>query len=229
MGSCCTTGVNMAGENFVRELLKNESLTFRSYDYMELLNAIVTKRVEQEIPVKHIREYLIPEIYDEDQAKSNDIYFKSIFEHIISHLETNSNMYIVLFYFYPFINHKKEITYENLFNCLRFMTKSTEQKIQTEKVVEWLKKYIYFCTNGINEAVLKNLPPGDDITNSLESLNSRVYNKENIDIFVNELKNILTKSDSNKKFVTDEDFKSMLNNYDISGIEEVRDYLLKGY
>ena len=49
MGSCCTNNSNLLAEQYVRDILKDESLKIRNYSYMELLNEIVSKRVEQEI------------------------------------------------------------------------------------------------------------------------------------------------------------------------------------
>ena len=47
MGSCCTNNSNLIAEQFIRDILKDESLKLRNYKYMELLNEIVSKRVEQ--------------------------------------------------------------------------------------------------------------------------------------------------------------------------------------
>ena len=63
MGSCCASNsrnTNLIAEQFVRDILNDESLKLRSYNYMELLNEIVSKRVEQEIPKEHIKQFLIP-------------------------------------------------------------------------------------------------------------------------------------------------------------------------
>ena len=46
MGSCCTSNSNLLAEQFVRDVLSDESLKIRKYNYMELLNEIVSKRVE---------------------------------------------------------------------------------------------------------------------------------------------------------------------------------------
>ena len=103
MGSCCNTNSNLIAEQFVRDVLSDESLKIRNYNYMELLNEIVSKRVEQEIPKEHIKQFLIPEFYDSNKTESNDIYIDSIFKYILDQLEDKNNMYIVLLYFYPFI------------------------------------------------------------------------------------------------------------------------------
>ena len=69
MGSCCTTNGSLIGEQFVRDILKDKSLLIRNYIYMELLNEVVSKRVEQEIPKGHVKQFLLPEFYDEKKTE----------------------------------------------------------------------------------------------------------------------------------------------------------------
>ena len=72
MGSCCNpNSSNLMAEQFVRDILNDESLKLRKYNYMELLNEIVSKRVEQEIPKEHVKQFLIPEFFDEKKTKTN--------------------------------------------------------------------------------------------------------------------------------------------------------------
>ena len=132
MGSCCQSNSNLIAEQFIREILKDESLKLRNYNYMELLNEIVSKRVEQEIPKDHIKQFLIPEFYDSNKTESNDVYIESIFNYILEHLEERNNMYLVLIYFYPFIKHEQEKTHENFFNIIRFITQSHRLEISRE-------------------------------------------------------------------------------------------------
>ena len=122
MGSCCNTNSNLIAEQFVRDILKDESLKIRNYNYMELLNERVSKRVEQEIPKEHIKQFLIPEFYDSSKTESNDVYINSIFNYIIEQLEERNNMYLVLIFFYPFIKHDAEKSPENLQNCKKSLT-----------------------------------------------------------------------------------------------------------
>ena len=75
---------------------------------MELLNEIVSKRVDQEIPKEHIKQFLIPEFYDSNKTESNGDYIESIFDYILERLEERSNMYLVLIYFYPFIKNEQD-------------------------------------------------------------------------------------------------------------------------
>ena len=155
MGSCCVSNSSMLGEQFIREILSDESLKLRNYSYMELLNEIVSKRVEQEIPKEHVKQFLFPEFYDanKSQYNSNDVYINSIFNYILEHLEEKNNMYLVLIFFYPFIKHDDEKKCEQLFNTIRFITQSHKLEISRENVRQWLFQYISFCTWGITYAV----------------------------------------------------------------------------
>ena len=175
MGSCCTSNSNLLAEQFVRDVLSDESLKIRKYNYMELLNEIVSKRVEQEIPKEHISQFLIPEFYDSNKTESNDIYIDSIFKYILDQLEDKNNMYLVLLYFYPFIKHEQEKTYENFFNTIRFITQSHRQEINKESVKKILFTYISFCSWGISFAVRLKLTNSDDLNNSFSSLLNGPY------------------------------------------------------
>ena len=114
----------------------------RKYSYMELLNEIVSKRVEQEIPKEHIKQFLIPEFYDAHKTESNDVYINSIFNYILEQLGERNNMYLVLIYFYPFITHDQEKSPEHFFNTIRFITQSHRLEISRENVRKWLFNYI---------------------------------------------------------------------------------------
>ena len=81
MGSCCVANSTLIGENFIRDILNDESLKLRNFSYMELLNEIVSKRVEQEIPKEHVKQFLLPEFYNEDKSDANEVYINSIFNY----------------------------------------------------------------------------------------------------------------------------------------------------
>ena len=74
MGSCCVAHSTLIGENFIRDILNDESLKLRNFSYMELLNEIVSKRVEQEIPKEHVKQFLLPEFYNEGKSDANVVY-----------------------------------------------------------------------------------------------------------------------------------------------------------
>ena len=227
MGSCCASNSNLIAEQFVRDILKDESLKVRNYNYMELLNEIVSKRVEQEIPKEHIKQFLIPEFYDCNKTEINDIYINAIFNYILENLEEKNNMYLVLLYFYPFIKHEEEKTYENFFKNIRFITQSHRQEISRENVRKWLFNYISFCSWGITYAIKSKLPPSDDLNNSFSSLLNGPYSENNLNNLLETLMNVLT-GGKGEEIIDLDMFKRMFEQYDISTIENVRDFLLTG-
>ena len=218
MGSCCTSNSNLLAEQFVRDVLSDESLKIRKYNYMELLNEIVSKRVEQEIPKEHISQFLIPEFYDSNKTESNDIYIDSIFKYILDQLEDKNNMYLVLLYFYPFIKHEQEKTF-------RFITQSHRQEINKESVKKILFTYVSFCSWGISFAVRLKLTNSDDLNNSFSSLLNGPYSETNLNKFLETLMNSLT-GGKDEEIINLDMFKKMFEQYDISTIENVRDFLL---
>jgi len=225
MGSCCTNNSNLVGENFIRDILKDESLTIRNYTYNELLNEIVSKRIEQEIPLEHIQKYLIPEFYDSKKAQTNGIYIESIFNYILEHLEERNNMYTVLLYFYPFIKHEEENIEQIFFNILRFITKSQRFEVEREKVRLLLFNYISFCSWGITNSIKNKLLTPDDLESSFESLLNGPYSEDKLNNFLDRLMKELT-GDMSEELINLEMFKKMFKKYDISEVENVREYLL---
>ena len=225
MGSCCTNNSNLIAEQFIRDILKDESLKLRNYKYMELLNEIVSKRVEQEIPKEHVKQFLIPEFYDSNKTVSNDVYIQSIFNYILEHLEERNNMYLVLIYFYPFIRHEQEKTHENFFNIIRFITQSHRLEVSRENVRKWLFNYISFCSWGITYAIRKKLPPSDDLNNSFDLLLNGPYSENKLNDLLGKMMNALTDG-LEEDIITLKMFEKMFKKYDISSVENVRDFLL---
>ena len=84
-------------ENYFIHYLKLYSFSLkpfklRNYSYMELLNEIVSKRVEQEIPKEHVKQFLLPEFYDVEQSDSNEVYINSIFSYIFLSMKSSKSV-----------------------------------------------------------------------------------------------------------------------------------------
>ena len=227
MGSCCVSNSSLLGEQFIREILFDESFKLRNYTYMELLNEIVSKRVEQEIPKEHVKQFLFPQFYDADKSQynSNDVYINSIFNYILEHLEEKNNMYLVLLYFFPFVKHEEDKKCENFFNTIRFISQSPKMEINREQVRQWIFQYISFCSWGITYAVRIKMPPSDDLNKSIKALLKGAYSEDNLNDFLDQLVNSLTDGVLEETIDLDM-FKRMFEKYDISSIEKVRDFLL---
>ena len=230
MGSCCVLDSSLLGEQFIREILSDESFKLRNYTYMELLNEIVSKRVEQEIPKEHVKQFLFPQFYDADKSQynSNDVYINSIFNYILEHLEEKNNMYLVLLYFFPFVKHEEDKKCENFFNTIRFISQSPKMEINREQVRQWIFQYISFCSWGITYAVRIKMPPSDDLNKSIKALLKGAYSEDNLNDFLDKLVNSLTDGVLEETIDLDM-FKRMFEKYDISSIEKVRDFLLAEY
>ena len=227
MGSCCVSNSTLLGEQFIRDILSDESLKLRNFSYMELLNEIVSKRVEQEIPKEHVKQFLLPEFYNGDNSDSNEVYINSIFDFILKHLEEKNNMYLVLLYFYPFIKHtEEEKKHENFFNTIRFITQSHKLEISRANVRQWLFQYISFCSWGITYAVRIKMPPSDDLNHSIKMLLKGPYSEDQLNSFLDKLMGSLTDGVPTRTIKLDM-FKRMFEKYDISKIENVRDFLLE--
>ena len=227
MGSCCVSDSSLLGEQFIREILSDESFKLRNYSYMELLNEIVSKRVEQEIPKEHVKQFLFPQFYDADKSQynSNDVYINSMFNYILEHLEEKNNMYLVLLYFFPFVKHEEDKKCENFFNTIRFISQSPKMEINREQVRQWIFQYISFCSWGITYAVRIKMPPSDDLNKSIKALLKGAYSEDNLNDFLDKLVNSLTDGVLEETIDLDM-FKRMFEKYDISCIEKVRDFLL---
>ena len=225
MGSCCANNSNSIGEQFIRDILKDEALTIRNYSYNELLNEIVSKRIEQEIPIEHVKQYLIPEFFDSKKAPTNGIYIEAIFNYILEHLEERNNLYTVLLYFYPFIKHDEENIEQNFFNIFRFITKTQKLEIERENVRLLLFNYILFCSWGITSSIKNKLLTPDELESSFESLLNGPYSEDKLNNFLDRLMKELTDGFP-EELITLEMFQNMFKKYDISEVENVREYLL---
>ena len=211
--NCCGNSYNVIGEEFVKKVLKDESLKLKNYDYIRLLNSIADIRVQQEIFKVHIDEYLIPSYYKENANSEFQLYVKSIFDYIMSQLKEKNNMYIVLMYFYVFINHENEKVDENLFSIFRYIA----QILTVEDLKFWLTKYITFCTKGITFTIWQKCND-TSISQTLDELNTNVYSEQNIKKLVSHLLRNVEK-EGEKSVVKLEQFQEMCKNYDLSSYE----------
>jgi len=213
--NCCGNSYNVIGEEFVKRVLKDESLKLKTYDYIRLLNSVADIRVQQEIFKVHIDEYLIPSYYKETANSEFQIYVKSILDYIMSQLKEKNNMYLVIMYFYVFINHENEKVNENLFSIFRYIA----QILTVEDLRFWLTKYITFCTKGITFTIWQKCND-TSISQSLDELNTNVYSEQNIKKLVSHLmKNV--EKEGEKAVVKLEQFQEICKNYDLSSYEGI--------
>ena len=69
------------------------------------------------------------------------------------------------------------------------------------------------------------MPPSDDLNQSIKSLLTEAYSEDNLNDFLDKLMNVLTDGVPKEKITLDM-FNKMFEQYDISNIENIRDFLL---
>lgn len=143
MGLCCSSTSLFDGEAYINQIFSDSHFKLVNYDYNRLLNTIVTYRIDQEVHKQQIIEKIIPEFFDKHDMTNPYLKFHSaLFEEILSNLDEKNNIYIVLLYFYPFINHDTEIVEDHLFETFNFI----KNHITQSQLTELFEKYIKFIS-----------------------------------------------------------------------------------
>ena len=220
---CCPNNSLKESEDFMCQILKNPSLKLKDFDYNQLLNEIVSKRVQQEVYKEHIIEYLLEEFYNINLPEEEKKYSKSILEDLISTLNAKNNMYSVILIFYPFINHNNENCNETLFSIFNYIT----GRLTIESFENCLFKYFTLNTSLINNSV-KKVCGDQKIKNQLEELNITYFNEDKIKSVIDRmLMDIKNKSKNfEKDLVSKEQFKEVYNNYPFASVQQIRTLVL---
>ena len=223
MGACCPNNTSMEAEEFVLNQIKNPSLKLKDFDYNQLLNEIVSKRVQQEVYKEHIIEYLLEEFYNINLPEEEKKYSKSILEDLISTLNAKNNMYSVILIFYPFINHNNENCNETLFSIFNYIT----GRLTIESFENCLFKYFTLNTSLINNSV-KKVCGDQKIKNQLEELNITYFNEDKIKSVIDRMLMDIKKNSKNleKDLVSKEQFKEVYNNYPFASVQQIRTLVL---
>ena len=69
------------------------------------------------------------------------------------------------------------------------------------------------------------MPPSDDLNKSIKMLLTGAYSEDNLNDFIDKLMNTLTDGVP-KETINLDMFKKMFEKYDISNVENIRDFLL---
>ena len=220
---CCPNNSLKESEDFMCQILKNPSLKLKDFDYNQLLNEIVSKRVQQEVYKEHIIEYLLEEFYNINLPEEEKKYSKSILEDLISTLNAKNNMYSVILIFYPFINHNNENCNETLFSIFNYIT----GRLTIESFENCLFKYFTLNTSLINNSV-KKVCGDQKIKNQLEELNITYFNEDKIKSVIDRmLMDIKNKSKNfEKDLVSKEQFKEVYDNYPFASVQQIRTLVL---
>jgi hypothetical protein len=215
MGLCCSSRASSyIGEDYVHTIIDDKKFKFQYYDYFKLFNLILDKRQENCIQKSLIKKEILPLLIEE---KDNNFlkYHNAITNEILNKLQDKSNIYEVLFYFYPLINHKNEKTNETLFMIISYISGG---ELKFKEFKQCLIKYFEFCTKNITYAIWSNLPQ-NEIKDSLDELNTQVFTDNNITKAVMKLIEPL-----NKKF-KDEDVIDMEIVNEVYKMESVANYV----
>ena len=223
MGQCCTNEYQVAGEDFVNRILKDPVLKLNKYKFNELLNDIVEKRIQQEIHKKHVAELLIPSFYKKNESDKVVPYLTSIFNYILTQLDEKNNMYIVILYFYPFIDHEGEEKEKNMYNIFHYIA----QLLTIKELENWLNTYILFCTKGLTYSIWKTCAD-HYVASVLDDLNTNIYNEENVKRLVDKMTFDIRKKFGNDltQVVPQDLCEAMFKKWDISSAENVRAIML---
>ena len=220
---CCPNNSLKESEDFMCQILKNPSLKLKDFDYNQLLNEIVSKRVQQEVYKEHIIEYLLEEFYNINLPEEEKKYSKSILEDLISTLNAKNNMYSVILIFYPFINHNNENCKETLFSIFNYIT----GRLTIESFENCLFKYFTLNTSLINNSV-KKVCGDQKIKNQLEELNITYFNEDKIKSVIDRM--LMDIKNKSKKFekdlVSKEQFKEVYDNYPFASVQQIRTLVL---
>ena len=220
---CCPNNSLKESEDFMCQILKNPSLKLKDFDYNQLLNEIVSKRVQQEVYKEHIIEYLLEEFYNINLPEEEKKYSKSILEDLISTLNAKNNMYSVILIFYPFINHNNENCNETLFSIFNYIT----GRLTIESFENCLFKYFTLNTSLINNSV-KKVCGDQKIKNQLKELNITYFNEDKIKSVIDRMLMDIKKNSKNleKDLVSKEQFKEVYNNYPFASVQQIRTLVL---
>ena len=228
MGQCCGNEYQILSEEFIHQILTDPIFKLNSFDYNTLLNEIVSKRIQQEIHKKHIEQILLPTFYNTKSNSANKKYIQNILNHVLTQLQEKNNMYSVIMYFYPFINHNKENAGENMNSIFRFVSGD----FTVEMFEKLLTQYFYFCTRDLTYAVWK-VCDDPKISKALDELNTIVYSEDNIKKVVARIvfemsKRVKDNKGIDKGQVTEDNFKQVFAKYNFASAENVRNLVISG-
>lgn len=180
---CCTSSTSMDSEQFIETIFRDPNFKLRSYDYMRLLNKMVDYRIMQELHKKYIEEKIIPNFFENSSGSnsSNDfiMYHYALFTEILGHLQEKNNMYDVILYFFPFIDHSTENVENTLYSIFNYIGGQITLKL----VLDLLRRYLSFILIDLTK-VVKAKTDNVKLKKQLNDSLTNVYTDENIDMFL---------------------------------------------
>lgn len=175
MGLCCA-GVSIhEGENHINKIFSPQYFRLATYDYNRLLNTIVKYRIDQEIHKKQVEENIIPEFFNKKDLSNPFLeQHAAFFNEILSKLGEKNNMYKVLLYFYPFINHTNEDVEDKLFETFNFI----HRQIKQQNLIELFESYFKFVTSDLT-MIIWSKENDSKMKNALDELR-KIHSEKNV-------------------------------------------------
>lgn len=180
---CCTASNTMDCEQFIETIFKDPNFKLKNYDYMRLLNKMVDYRIMQELHKKYIEEKIIPNFFENSNGSSsvNDyiVYHYALFTEILGHLQEKNNMYDVILYFFPFIDHSTENVEATIYSIFNYIGGQITLKLVLDLLGRYLR-FIFIDLTKVVKAKTENSKMKKQLNDSLVN----VFTDENIEMYL---------------------------------------------
>lgn len=223
MGSCGGRKLD-EGEQFLRDAIKRMEMS--TMTYAGLLKSLRLLAKDDLITKQCASDILEPLFEDHD--KNDKVYKKAqrkLYDYVMTSLHEKTNIYQVIFYIYPFLNHRGE---ERIVKIYEIFNHINRQEMNYHKLSAWFKKYIELCTDIANNHIYYEMEPGK-AKDELSKLISEVYTSDHINTKLNYYMEGLRADKNDNSHITEEEFVKHFRNFDFSSFEDIRDRFLIDY
>lgn len=223
MGNCCGRRYD-EGEEFVRSTITRMELATATFE--GLLKTLNLHAKDGFVSKKYASDVLEPLFVDHDKKETTYARAqRKLYDYVMHSLKDNTNVYEVLFYVYPFINHRGEERVVKLFELFNHIN---GEQLTHQKLALWFKKYLEYVTDVINNQIYYELESGK-AKNELSELIAKVYTSAHISTKFNFYMEGLRADVLDHSLITRDEFVRHFRNYDLSRFEDVRDRFLIDY
>lgn len=212
---CCVNS-SISIEDHITTIFQSEKFYLKNFNQNKLLNKLVDVRINQEFYKKHIEEKIIPVIYEKND-NPYEKYHTELFNHILFFLKEKNNMYDVILFFYPFIDHTDEDVSKTFYSFIKYIYGQATLK----NILDILSKYFKYLTREINNVVIA-CEENKNVSDQLKENNELIFNDQNISNFIAvKMFDILKKYGENE-VVPCEYFESVMNKINLGSFSKIR-------
>lgn len=212
---CCVNS-SVSIEDQITTIFQSEKFYLKNFNQNKLLNKLVDVRINQEFYKKHIEEKIIPVFY-EKKDNPYEKYHTELFNHILFFLKEKNNMYDVILFFYPFIDHTDEDVAKTFYSFIKYIYGQATLK----NILDILLKYFKYLTREINNVIIV-CAEDKKVSDYLKENNELIFNDQNISSFIAiKMFDILKKYGENE-VVPCEYFESVINRINLGNFSKVR-------